>query len=119
MNKQEMWLSLADCPRGLTCQYYETREEAEIAKNMIDNGGCSGVCTRNHWIEEVPEPLGRGVRVTFGKHAGKTWAQIPASYLAWIIRTRDHRCRQTALAEVARRQLFHVDIAPYYPGRGY
>jgi len=44
------WASFSDCPRGRTIQLYDTREEAERAKEFIDKWMCGGLCCRAHRV---------------------------------------------------------------------
>ena len=46
---------VSSCPPEQTLELHETRDEAELAADLIDDCGCSSQCARLHEIVYLPD----------------------------------------------------------------
>ena len=51
------YASLAHCINILTVMLHKTRQEAQKAKEDIDEGGCGGGCYKDHSVVDIDEIL--------------------------------------------------------------
>lgn len=56
----------------------------------------SNQMTFNEMLELTKDPIPRG-KITFGKHKGMLWTQVPISYLQWLVKnSKDQAIQQAA-----------------------
>lgn len=81
------------------------RRQAALRRLRAARRGCVGVSGAQRVVSEFDV-------CPIGDHAGKPWADVPKSFLRWMLKSCDYVARRPALAARVRQELAQRDRPP-------